>query len=68
MVLNIDITFIEVMPMEETDTSRHLQFVPLDKIYKILDKKFNFKKTKKNTGGPAIYYSSGKNYLLKLVL
>lgn len=58
--LNIDITFIEVMPMEETDTSRYLQFVPLDKIYKILDKKFNFRKTKKNTGGPSIYYSSHK--------
>ena len=58
--LNIDITFIEVMPMEETDTSRHLQFVPLDKIYKKLDKTFYFKKTERNTGGPAIYYSSQK--------
>ena len=46
--------------MEETDTSRHLQFVPLDKIYKNLNKIFYFKKTEKNTGGPAIYYSSQK--------
>ena len=46
------------MPMEETDTSRHLQFVPLDKIYKNLDKKFNFMITDKNTGGPAVYYKS----------
>ena len=53
----IDITFIEVMPMNETDTSRHLQFSPLDKIYKKLDKKFNFQKLDKNTGGPAVYYS-----------
>ena len=58
--LNIDITFIEVMPMEETDISRSMQFVPLDKMYKILDKKFIFTKSKQNTGGPAIYYS-GKN-------
>ena len=27
---NIDLTFIEVMPMEDTDISRDLQFVPLD--------------------------------------
>ena len=58
--LKIDITFIEVMPMEETDTSRYLQFAPLDKIYKDLDKKFNFVKTEKNTGGPATYYTSNK--------
>ena len=55
--LKIDITFIEVMPMEETDTSRHLQFISLDKIYKELDEKFNFQKTDHKTGGPAIYYS-----------
>jgi len=53
----IDITFIEVMPMEETDTDRHLQFAPLDKIYERLNKKFNFQKLNQNTGGPAVYYS-----------
>ena len=58
--LNIDITFIEVMPMEETDTNRYMQFAPLDKIYTNLDKKFNFIKTNQNTGGPAVYYSSNK--------
>ena len=58
--LKIDLTFIEVMPMEETDTSRHLQFVSLDKTYKNLDKKFNFMITDKNTGGPAVYYKSHK--------
>jgi len=58
--LKIGITFIEVMPMEETETSRYLQFTPLDKIYKYLDKKFNFVKTEKNTGGPSTYYTSHK--------
>jgi cyclic pyranopterin phosphate synthase len=58
--LKIDITFIEVMPMEETDISRHMQFAPLDKVYDNLNKKFNFKKTNLNTGGPAVYYSSEK--------
>ena len=56
----IDITFIEVMPMEETDTSRYMQFSPLDKIFQELNKKFNFKKLDKNTGGPAVYYSGEK--------
>ena len=58
--LNIDITFIEVMPMEETDISRDMQFTPLDKIYKNLDKKFKFIKNDHKTGGPATYYN-GKN-------
>jgi len=58
--LSIDITFIEVMPMDETDISRHLQFTPLNEVYKKLNKKFNFRKIDKNTGGPAIYYSSEK--------
>ena len=58
--LNIDITFIEVMPMEETDTSRHLQFISLEKVYQNLNKKFFFTKSNKNTGGPAVYYN-GKN-------
>ena len=56
----IDITFIEVMPMEETDQSRHLQFAPLDKIYQKLDEKFKFYKIDQDTGGPAVYYSSSK--------
>ena len=56
--LLIDITFIEVMPMEETDTSRHLQFVPLDEVFNNLNKEFHFNKIDKNTGGPAVYYAS----------
>ena len=63
--LKIDITFIEVMPMEDTDISRHMQFTPLDKIFKTLDKKFSFTKTNQNTGGPAVYYS-GKNISIKI--
>ena len=58
--MNIDITFIEVMPMDETDISGEFQFIPLDKVFEKLNKKFNFVKTNKNTGGPAIYYSSKK--------
>ena len=58
--LKVDITFIEVMPMEETDISRYMQFAPLDKIYKDLDKKFNFCKNDQNTGGPAKYFTSDK--------
>ena len=55
--MNIDITFIEVMPMEDTDTGRHLQYLPLDKVYKKINKIFNLIKINKNTGGPAVYYS-----------
>jgi len=56
----IDITFIEVMPMEETDIARHLQFVPLNNVFDKLNSHFNFFKTNKNTGGPAVYYNSKK--------
>ena len=56
----IDITFIEVMPMEDTDESRYLQFTPLDEVYKKLNKKYEFFKIDQNTGGPAVYYSSHK--------
>ena len=55
---NIDITFIEVMPMDETSLDRHLQFVPLDKVFEKLNKQFDFYKINKNTGGPSVYYNS----------
>jgi len=58
--IGADITFIEVMPMAETDTKRYLQFSPLNNIYDKLDKNFSFIQTNKNTGGPAIYYKSHK--------
>ena len=63
--LNIDITFIEVMPMQETDISRYMQFASLDKIFTKLDKKFNFIKNNQNTGGPATYYVS-ENISIKI--
>ena len=57
---NMDITFIEVMPMNETDQDRHLQFIPLDKAFAKLNRQYNFYKINKNTGGPAVYYNSKK--------
>ena len=57
---NIDLTFIEVMPMDETGLDRHLQFVALDKVFKNLNKEYNFYKIDKNTGGPSVYYKSKK--------
>ena len=56
----IDITFIEVMPMNDTDMPRHMQFVSLEDIYKKLNKNFNFEKSDYNTGGPSNYYMSKK--------
>ena len=56
----IDITFIEVMPMNDTDMPRHMQFVSLENVYKELDKKFKFENSDYNTGGPSNYYVSKK--------
>ena len=56
----IDITFIEVMPMNDTDMPRHMQFVSLEDIYKKLHKNFNFEKSDYDTGGPSNYYMSKK--------
>ncbi|MDC0037579.1 GTP 3',8-cyclase MoaA [Alphaproteobacteria bacterium] len=58
--LKIDITFIEVMPMEETGTDRYHQFIPLDQAFKKLNLFFKFYKIDKNTGGPAVYYKSNR--------
>ena len=55
---NIDLTFIEVMPMEETDISREYQFISLSDTFEKLNNIYNFKKSKHNTGGPATYYTS----------
>ncbi len=62
---NIDLTFIEVMPMDDTDMPRNMQFVSLDKIYKKLNKFYNFKESEHKTGGPAKYYI-GHNLNIKL--
>ena len=61
----LDITFIEVMPMAETDSNVHMQFASLEKIFKDLDKKFSFNKTNIKTGGPATYFS-GKDLEIKI--
>ena len=58
--IKVDLTFIEVMPMENTDTERHLQFLPLNKLYENLNSIYRFYKTDKKTGGPALYYKSKK--------
>ena len=58
--LKIDLTFIEIMPMEETDTDRYSQFLALNKVFEKLNLKYNFYKTNKNTGGPSTYYRSDK--------
>ena len=55
---NIDLSFIEIMPMNETSLPRHLQFVPLNDVFDKLNKKFDFFKIEKNTGGPSQYYNS----------
>jgi len=54
----IDLTFIEVMPMEETDVSREYQFTSLTEIFNTLNKIYKFKQSSHNTGGPARFYSS----------
>ena len=52
----LDLTFIEVMPMSDTDMPRHMQFVSLDKVFKDL----NFNQSEYKTGGPSKYYTSSK--------
>ena len=54
----IDLTSIEVMPMEETDVSREYQFTSLTEIFENLNKKYKFKHSNHNTGGPARFYTS----------
>ena len=55
---NIDLTFIEVMPMEETDVSREYQFTSLSEIFDKLNKIYKFKKSTNETGGPARFFTS----------
>ena len=54
----IDLTFIEVMPMAETDVSREYQFTSLTEIFNNLNKIYKFKQSNHNTGGPARFYVS----------
>jgi cyclic pyranopterin phosphate synthase len=43
-----------------TDEKREMQFVSLEKVFSNLNKKYNFYKINKNTGGPSRYYNSKK--------
>ena len=61
--IKVNITFIEVMPMEETDVKRHLQFLPLNQVYEKLNLKYKFYRIEKNTGGPSVYYRSEKLFI-----
>ena len=61
--IKVNLTFIEIMPMEETDIKRHLQFLPLSKVYEKLNLKYNFYRIDKNTGGPSVYYKSEKLFI-----
>ena len=54
----LDLTFIEVMPMEETNISRDYQFVSLTETFDKLNTKYRFIKSDYKTGGPARYYTS----------
>jgi len=56
----LDLTFIEVMPMSDTDMPRHMQFVSLDKIFKELNNIYNFHQSDYRTSGPSNYYISKK--------
>ena len=56
----LDLTFIEVMPMSDTDMPRHMQFVSLDNVFKELNNRYNFYKSNYRTGGPSNYYTSEK--------
>ena len=52
---NIDVTFIEVMPMGETDGNRYNQYFPLSDFRKRIKEKFSLKSSNYKTGGPARY-------------
>ena len=56
----MDLSFIEVMPMSDTDMPRHMQFVSLNETFKKLSNIYNLQKSQHNTGGPSIYYTSNK--------
>ena len=51
----IDVTFIEVMPMSETEINRYDQYMPLTNIKEYLHSKYLLKASNKSTGGPAKY-------------
>ena len=56
----LDLTFIEVMPMSDTDIPRYMQFVSLDKKFKELNNVYSFNKSDYRTSGPSNYFISEK--------
>ena len=51
-----DMTIIETMPLGEIDYDRKDQFLPVSKVKKNIEEKFNLKKSNHYTGGPSRYY------------
>ena len=51
----VDITFIEVMPMGETEIHRFDQYMPLTNIKNYLEDKYSLEDLNLSTGGPAKY-------------
>ena len=56
---DMDITFIEVMPMGETDQHRSEQFLPLNLVEEKLKSELKLVETNYKSGGPARYYING---------
>ncbi len=52
---DMDITFIETMPLGDIDTDRTNNYLPLSLVRTRLKRHFTLKKTDYNTGGPARY-------------
>ena len=51
----VDVTFIEVMPMGETEHKRYNQFFPLENVREAFRNKFSLKPSEYKSGGPAKY-------------
>ncbi len=51
-----DMTIIETMPLGEIDYDRKDQFLPVSKVKRNIEEKFNLKKSSHYTGGPSRYY------------
>ena len=66
--IKVDLTFIEVMPMDETDSERYTQFLSLKKIYEELNLKYNFFQNKIKILEVLLSIIKVTNYQLILVL
>ncbi|WP_319568859.1 GTP 3',8-cyclase MoaA [Cohaesibacter marisflavi] len=57
---NMDITFIETMPMGEIDQDRTDQYLPLSKVKQDLSQRWTLSPSPHKTGGPASYVTVGE--------